>query len=192
MQIEYEAKFLEINASDIRTKLCALGAKCIHERVLMKRVLFDHPNFKNAFIRIRDEGNGITMTGKRIFDHNVVDGVSEVEIKVSDFNNAKEFINFLGIPTRSYQETYRELWQFGEIIFSIDEWPGIKPFLEIEWPNEEIVNGICLQLELDISTACFWAVDTIYEKILWISKEEFNNFKLVTFDNPPSTKNAIV
>lgn len=55
MKTEYEAKFLRVDPLEIRSKLTALGAKCVHEKQLMKRVLFDHPTMKKAFIRIRDE-----------------------------------------------------------------------------------------------------------------------------------------
>jgi hypothetical protein len=55
MKTEYEAKFLAIDPVEIRSKLDYLGAQLIHERILMKRVLFDHPLLKKAFIRIRDE-----------------------------------------------------------------------------------------------------------------------------------------
>ncbi len=62
MKIEYEAKFLSINLTAIRKAFKAIGAHCVHQKLLMKRVLFDHPTLDNAFIRIRDEGNLITMT----------------------------------------------------------------------------------------------------------------------------------
>ena len=166
MKTEYEAKFLSINSTQIHDKLTSLGARCIHPRVLMKRVLFDHPTLKNAFIRIRDEGDRITMTGKHIIDEKKVDGMREIEFEVDDFNNAKAFINFLGMETRSYQETYREQWRLGDVEFSIDEWPGINPFIEIEGPNEETVRGVCAQLELNFSQAYFGAVDVIYEQTL--------------------------
>lgn len=55
MNIEYEAKFLNVDSVTMGEKLLAIGAKPIHARILMKRVLFDHPLVKNAFIRIRDE-----------------------------------------------------------------------------------------------------------------------------------------
>lgn len=111
--------------------------------------------------------------------------MKEIEIKVDDFNNAKSFINFLGIETRSYQETYREKRQLDDIVFSIDEWPGISPFLEIEGSNEDVVRGISAQLGMDFKQAYFGAVDVIYETVLGISKEELNSLKLITFDDPP-------
>lgn len=62
MKIEYEAKFLFPDLSGLRQSLVSIGAACAQQRTLMKRVLFDHPLLKNAFIRIRDEGDCITMT----------------------------------------------------------------------------------------------------------------------------------
>lgn len=185
MQTEYEAKFLNVDLKSLRMSLVELNAKSVQERVLMKRVLFDHPTIENAFIRIRDEWDHITMTWKHVVDHKKVDGTKEIELEVSDFNNAKAFINFLGISTRSYQETYRETRKLYDIMFTIDEWPWISPFLEIEWPSEEIVRWIAEKLWLNFNNAYFGAVDVIYEKVLWISKKDFNDLKLITFDNPP-------
>ena len=64
---EREVKFLNIDPGAIEKKLKNIGAKRIFDKVYRRRV-FDHPdlrfNEKGAFLRLRDEGDKITMTFK--------------------------------------------------------------------------------------------------------------------------------
>ena len=68
MQIELEAKFLDINPEDLREKLKENGAKLIHPERLMRRKTFDYPDKRlkkiGGWIRVRDEGDKITFSRK--------------------------------------------------------------------------------------------------------------------------------
>ena len=46
MKTEYEAKFVNINTSEIRQKLQSLGGSCEKPERLMRRVTIDSPKMK--------------------------------------------------------------------------------------------------------------------------------------------------
>ncbi len=70
METEIEVKFLNINPEKFRKKLLALKAKRIYPETLMKIKTFDYPDKKlekiGAWIRVRNEGNKITFSYKRL------------------------------------------------------------------------------------------------------------------------------
>jgi hypothetical protein len=72
-----------------------------------------------------------------------------------------------------------------EIEIMIDEWPGMSPFIEIEWANEEVVKKYSALLWFDYQGAIFWTVDQVYKAVVWLEEEYINNLKEITFENPP-------
>lgn len=105
------------------------------KRTLMRRVVFRNPiNPDDSFARIRDEGMGkITCTYKEMPNGEVsIDSVKEIECEVSDMQSMRGIFMSLGIPEKSYQESFREVWKIGSVECMLDEWPGLKPFIEIE------------------------------------------------------------
>ncbi len=90
------------------------------------------------------------------------------------------------LKQKSYQETLREIWETEDKVeFMIDTWPWLKPYLEIEWPNEKIVRKYVDLLGFNYNDWLFWAVDVVYKKELWIEKNVINNLKEITFENIP-------
>lgn len=138
---EIEVKFLNIDTASMENKLKAIGAEKIFER-LYKRRVFDYPDLrlhkKGAWIRLRDEGEKITLTykeriGMKTFDGKTNDdSMEEIEIEVSDFEKTAELLNRIGFNEKFYQENRRIRYQLKDIEFDIDTWPQIEPYLEIE------------------------------------------------------------
>ena len=64
MPTEFEAKFLNINEKEIKDLLLTLGAKKVHDKIMLKRTVFSRCDESiRGFARVRDEGTGkITMT----------------------------------------------------------------------------------------------------------------------------------
>lgn len=177
MDIEYEATFTNIDKNEMRTKLKKAGAKLIRPEFLQKRIVFHLPKgckIKNGWLRIRDEGNKITMTLK------VVDGMrirdqKEINLEVSDFEKANQFLTILGCKKKAYQENKRELWELDSVEITIDEWPFLESILEIEGKSEKAVKSVCKKLELNYSKALFCAIGAIYSKKYGISEDIINN-----------------
>jgi len=163
MKSEIEAKFLDIDPEDIRTRLKNIGAVCKQPMQLMQRIIFSTPEMDDthAYVRVRDEGHRIAMTYKR-FDEISLTGAKEVELTVNDFDTAVAFVEALGVKAKSRQEARREIWMLGDVEVVIDEWPWIKPYIEVEAPTEEQVKDTANKLGFDWQTAAFGDIMTSY------------------------------
>lgn len=184
MNIEYEAKFLNIKKSDIRKRLEKSGAKLLRPEYLQKRIPFHLPQekrSKNAWLRVRDEGNKITMSLK-VVDGDKIDNQKEICLEVDNFENAVTFLESIGCEPKSYQETKRELWKLGDAEITIDEWPFLEPFIEIEGSSENIVRSISEKIGFDYSKALFCAVGKLYQMKYNIHPDEINVEKKIIFD----------
>ena len=123
MQTEIEAKFLDIDPEAMRKQLRELGATLMHPEVLMKRKVFDHPTNKQGdWLRVRDEGDKITMSYKKVIDR-TVHGTKEISIEVSSFDDAAAILAAAQLRPASYQETRREKWMLDGVEVTIDTWP---------------------------------------------------------------------
>jgi len=166
MQIEIEAKFLDINHDEIRAKLIDLGAKCVHPMRLMRRVVIDFPdrrmqNGGNSWIRVRDEGDKVTLTHKTTIE-NEFGGSEEIEVIVAEYEKTIEIFKAMGLIIQTEQESRRETWQLGRVEIVLDEWPWLNPFIEIEGPTQQVVKKISNRLGFDWKEAVFGSVITIY------------------------------
>jgi adenylate cyclase class 2 len=169
MNSEIEAKFADISIEDIRKKLRDLGATLEHPMRAMRRVLIEeaHHAAENSFIRIRDEGNRVTLTFKRRTapDHEAtIDSVKELETTVGDFDTTVKIFEEAGWNYITYQETRRETWLFKSAEVVIDEWPWLNPSLEIEASSVELVQDVASQLGLKWDDAIFGSIDILYER----------------------------
>jgi predicted adenylyl cyclase CyaB len=188
MNIEFEVVFTDINKEKIINKIKDLWWFCTKENTLMKRVVFESPNNKRwSFLRVRDEWDKITTTYKEEnLDKNDISSIRELETVVKDFDIMVNIFRKLWLDEKAYQETYREVWGINdEIEIMIDIWPGLKPYIEIEWENEDVVKKYSKLLWFDYSDWVFWTVFQVYEKELWATYEYINSLKEITFENPP-------
>ena len=190
MNIEIEAKFVNINRDQIRILLKELGATLEQPERLMRRVVIHTPEMtaKNAFLRVRDEGYRTTITYKQ-FDANTVDGTKELEVETSSFNTTNDLLAAVGLVYDTYQETKRENWRLGDVEIMIDEWPWIPPFLEIEGESEEALKDTAKKLGFDWSEALFGGVANVYQKHYPHVTGEFHHiinqeWPSIRFDDP--------
>lgn len=166
MKSEIEAKFLGVDHDKIREKLQTLGAGLevpMREmrRVVMRTERMRDPIKVDAFIRVRDEGNKITLTYKQMADVSL-SGAKEIEVTVSSFEDTLAIFEQAGLVPDSYQESKRETWKLGEVEVVLDEWPWLRPYIEIEGPSEESVQQVASQLGFDWNNAIFGAVTFAY------------------------------
>lgn len=151
MSKEFETHILDIDRGEIIKKLEALGAKKIKD-VLQKRITFDYPDrrldAKRAFIRLRDNGAGtieLAYKCNAVNGETGVGGSDEIELSVSSMEKAKEFFLAIGLEMKQLIETKRITYTLEDIIFDIDEWPMLPPFVEVEAPSEgRVMEGVRL------------------------------------------------
>lgn len=163
MKTEIEAMFADVDHDAIREKLKQLGGTCEHPMRDMRRTLVETEQMKvdDAFLRVRDEGDKVTLTYKRHEDYGL-HGTKEIEVVVSDFETTVELLKASGLEPTTYQESRRETWQLGDAEVVLDEWPWILPYIEIEGGSEEIVRDVADKLGLDWGAALHGGVDVIY------------------------------
>lgn len=184
MEIEIEAKFLDVKPEELRKKLFSSGAKQVHPEITLKRKVFDYPDRRlekiRGWVRVRDEGEITTLSYKQVNDRTLY-GTKELVVLVDDFENASNFLISIGLEQKAYQETKREKWMLDNTEISIDTWPWIPTFVELEGKNEKELGATVEKLGLDWSKAMHGSVETAYQKYYNITEEEIYEWKKVTF-----------
>lgn len=177
MQIEYEATFTDINKDEIRSKLKKAGAILEREEFTQRRSVFHLPEgntIKGGWMRVRDEGDKITMSVK-VVDGNKIHDQKESCLTVDNYEEAETFLQTIGCKRKAYQETKRELWLLDEVEVTIDTWPFLEPFIEVEGGSEEAVKAVALKLGMSWDEAKFCAVDVLYAEKYAVTTDRINN-----------------
>lgn len=144
MSREIEVKLLGIKVDEIRSFLKTNNAT-FDATYNFKRVVFDTlPVNPNAWIRLRSDGNETTLTYKHIHS-DAIDGTEEIEISVDAFDNTKDLLEKAGLTSRNYQENRREQYFMNDCQITIDTWPQLAPYVEIEAASTVLVDS-CVKL----------------------------------------------
>jgi len=181
---EIEAKFLEVDAKEVRKNIIDIGGKLVHPLMLYKRYAFFLINKKQkGYARVRQENGKVTMTIKT-YDESKYANEYEVELNNS-LEEAKEFMVSAGFKIKAYQETLREKWSIAgcsEIV--IDTVPGIPTYIELECNSEENIKKLAKKLGLDYSKANYGAFDKQFVQYYGLSANQINNkVSMLTFKN---------
>lgn len=195
MKIEYEATFPDVDKREVREKLLAVGATLVKPEFLQKRVVFNLPKgheIPGGWMRVRDEGDRITMSLK-VVDGEHIENQKETCLTVDDFDEAVNLLLSLGCEKKSYQETKRELWTLGGTEVTIDEWPFLRPFVEVEGQSAESVKQASEKIGFDYAQALFGAVDVLYiRQYPYLNFDRINRAPLIVFDGEnPFAENSI-
>lgn len=186
MAKEIEAKFINIDKSQVVKQLEKLGAIKVFDERLLRRCVYKLPIEKEgAWARIRDEVDKITMTYKRVVNQSL-DGVEEVELIIDDFDKGRSFLKSIGLLEKAYQESKRMRYVIESVEFDIDTWPALNPWIEIEAKTEEDVKKYAKLLGFKWEDAMFGSADLVYEKIYNIDADWINNrCPFLKFDDLP-------
>ena len=188
MQTEIEAKFLDIDTEKFKILLKESGATLVHSERLMKRKVFDYPDSRlekiGGWIRVRDEGDKITFSYKQLVDR-TIEGTKEISLVVDNFDKACDLLLAIGLDSRSFQETKRERWDLDGVEITIDTWPWIPTFVELEGVSEDKLKETALKLGLDWSNATHGSVETAYQAYYNVSEEEVDSWESITFVSVP-------
>lgn len=121
---EIEATFINIDKDQLRAQLKGLCAKLLQPELLMRRTIFDIDDY--SFVRVRDEGNRITMSYKHL-DAVSLSGMKEICLNVNNYDEAIAFVKACGLKIKAVQETLREEWELDGVELDIDTWPWLPP-----------------------------------------------------------------
>lgn len=183
--IEYEVKVLDIDPKAFTKKANSLGF-VLEKELSFRRVLFDRvPADDKALIRLRTDGSQATLTFKK-FHENAIDGVEEHEVDVSDFETCKTLLQRTGLKETSYQENTRKLFlnpQRPDLEITIDQWPAIPPYAEVEGKSVEGVKKLLAELGVDESKVTSTTPGGVY-KTYGI---DISGLPVISFDNLPNS-----
>lgn len=184
---EIEVKFLNIDPNLIESKLKEIGAKKVFEK-LYRRKVFDYPDLRfdkiGAWIRLRDEGDKITLAFKQRVGVKTHDGktsdksMEEIEIEVSDFEKTARLLSKIGLKEKFYEENKRIRYQLKNIEFDIDFWPQLEPYLEIEAPSWKKIDEAIKLLNLNPKDKKIFSTYQIYQ----LKGIDENDYQEITFE----------
>lgn len=187
LSTEIEAKFF-CDKAIMKTRLQNLGATLIKPECMMRRKNFDTPDKKlhkiGSWIRLRDEGNKITLAYKQLKSHSI-DGMKEVEIIVDDFQQCEIFLKSIGFVFTTYHENQRESWLLDDVKIDIDTWPWLPPLLEVESKSEEKLWSTVDTLGLPKEFALFGGIEIAYMKHYNLTREKFFTLNDIVFGPAP-------
>ena len=191
MKKEIEATFLSVDKDSMRAKLKKAGFDLETPEYMMRRKTFDFFSVprRKKWGRVRQESDKVTMTVKEIRGSGIND-TYEIELVVNDFDAATAFFEACDIHAKAFQENMREVWTRDGVEVTIDTWPGLNPFVEIEGIDEKTVREVSNELGFDFGKAVFGSIDLVYEKETGIPAETIIRSPEITFANPPK-KNAV-
>ena len=186
MNIECEATFPNVDKTDIRTRLRKAGAKLIKPEFMQRRYVYNLPKgheIKGAWVRVRDEGDKITMSLKVVSGSKIQDQ-KESMLVINDLEEARSFLQILGCEEKAFQESKRELWKLDGTEVTIDEWPFLEPFVEVEGPDERTVRLVSEKLGFVWNTAIFGPVDILINNKYDVPFDVINNkTPIIRFDD---------
>lgn len=165
MQAEIEAKFLDVDHQLIREKLKQLGGTCQIPMRTMRRTIFDYPDRRleknHCRLRVRDEGSKITITFKHPGD---LQYQNEIETTVGSYDTTVSLLQAVGLQAYSVQETRRETWVLDGCEVVLDEWPWLKPYIEVEGSSEASIRRCVEKLGFDWADARYGSVEAAYRE----------------------------
>ena len=173
----------------IRNKLKSLNAKLIHKERIMKSNIYDHEDDRlqklNGWIRVRDEGNKVTLSYKQL-DDRTIHGTKEINVQVSSFKDTCNFLESIGLEKKTKEEKKREEWLLDNVEISIDTWPWIPTFLELEGKSEKSLKNLTKKLNLKWENIIHGSVETAYQKYFDVTEKEIYSWKSFTFIKTPN------
>lgn len=188
METEIEAKFINIDCDAFRKKLTEVGAKLIYPERFMKRRTYDDAGGSlrkiGGWVRVRHEGDVVTLSYKQLNDR-TLHGTKEVTVEVNDFEKTCEFMKAIGFVEKSYQETKREKWIHDGAEVTIDTWPWIPTFVEIEAKDEDHIKNISARLGFDWKDALHGSVENAYMAVYDVTEDEIDDWKEILFSSVP-------
>jgi predicted adenylyl cyclase CyaB len=190
---EFEAKFYPVDKDKYRVKLQSIGAVLVVAERKMLRLVADYrdnPTLGNReCVRVRDEGNLIRLSFKSFADNaKEVSDQKEIETEVDNFSATVKIFERLGLKFNRRQETLREEWNYKGVQVTIDTWPGLLPFTEIEGDSEESVKEVSGVLGFNWSEKLIMPSSGLYAKTYGISdKEALEKISNISFKDVPFT-----
>ncbi len=184
--MDYQEKEIKLYIRDLpalEAHLRVSGADLVRERTLESNFRLDTPEKSlkkdGRLLRIRkDDKVWVTYKDRGHVEEGVVTR-REIEFVADDLEIVKQFFKALGYDMVAFYEKYRTVYRFGDVEVALDELP-YGDFVEIEAPNNILIEGVVQMLGLDWSKR----INTNYLGLLENAKKSAGlTFKKLTFKN---------
>jgi len=163
---EIEVKFLEIDAAKLQKRLRALGARKILDATV-NTAMFDFPDNrlakKNESLRLRQAGDHIFITHKRLISKKKFKMQHETEFDVSDWNAIKKTFHAIGLVETHRTKKHRISWKLKGVRIEIDTYKRIPTYAELEGHKVAIIN-VAKLLGLNMKDAKPWSGPEMWER----------------------------
>ncbi len=142
---EYEIKVLDVDVREVKRRLKELGARrtrSIRYTRLMWHLWCTKKEY--GWLRLRTDGRTHTLALKQNIGK-AISGTKEYEVEIGDF---KEMTRVLckTPPGALYEENTRELYVLDGAEVTIDKWPDILAYVEIEGSSPKHVMALYKKL----------------------------------------------
>jgi len=157
---EIEVKVLEVNVSEITSRLEALGAVRKKE-VQIRALYFDTPTRdlleRREILRLRQKGQKIELCHKKpLAQGEDVKAMQETETYVTDFEATQKILLLAGFEVIREEEKTRVSYKLPDASFELDTLPNIPTYLEIEAQSRERLLELLTALGIPQEKALPW------------------------------------
>lgn len=178
--IEIEARFRDIQVSEVVARVTNLGGQDLGEKFFEEAIFYDDD------LRWRDEGKFARLRsydGRHIFTYkhikkDSIDGAEEIEFEVDRPAQLKMFMERIGLKVFRVQQKRRHMLVLDGVSLDIDQWPMIPAYLEIEGDSESAIKEVAAKIGLRWEDALF--IDA--RKIIEGYGIDVSKFKYFTFE----------
>ena len=151
---EREIKFFVQDLEVMAQRLHMCGADLTRERTLERNLRFDTADHSlqrdGRVLRLRqDDRVRVTYKANARVEGGVI-ARTELEFTVDSFAVARKLFEALGYQVVVLYEKYRRVYRLGDVEVVLDELP-FGDFVEIEAPNNVLIEGVAQMLGLDWS-----------------------------------------
>jgi len=180
---EREIKFYIQNLPMLAERVRVCGAELVRERMLERNLRFDTKDHslkkEGRLLRLRsDDLAYVTYKDDAKMENGVI-ARTEIEFTVDDFEVARKLFEALGYQVTVIYEKYRRVFRLGDVKVMLDELP-FGDFVEIEAPNNVLIEGVAQMLGLNWSKAISTNYLGLFENARKNAALKFND---LTFDN---------
>jgi adenylate cyclase class 2 len=145
---ESEIEILDVRRDEVVRRLRELRAKHegVHKFRRMEFLIEGDSHGRHSWVRVRTDGKETTITLKETRGRSGFSSMKEYEVEVSDFEEALRIMGRLSGTKPLYFENERDAYRLGDAQVTIDKWPGIPEFVEIEAPTMGRVREVYKKL----------------------------------------------
>lgn len=163
---EIEVKVLAVDPTYLRQRLSQAGCEYLGYE-LQQNYMFDYADRRlyeqhdGSYIRLRrsryfaeansvrkirpDQRDQTQLTFKKVLSRDRYKVAEETETTVGDFEQMRQFLQLLDLHQIRSDEKLRQSFRYQDILFEIDEWAGLPPYLEVEAEDEaRVAFGLSL------------------------------------------------